>query len=219
MKLLNEKICGIYKITSPSNKIYIGQSVDILKRLNKYKKLNCKSQSKLYRSFLKYGFQSHSFEIIEKCDIYSLNNKERYWQEYYNCISDGLNCLYQRTDVKKQIMSDITKNKISNTTKGKIFSEKTKEKISQSLKGKPKSKEHIKKISESNKGKKRNKISKETLLKLSQNNKNSKIVLDLNTGVYYNSVSELSKLINIKFSTLNAKLSGQNVNNTQYVIS
>lgn len=27
-----EKKCGIYKITSPSNKIYIGQSVDIKKR-------------------------------------------------------------------------------------------------------------------------------------------------------------------------------------------
>jgi len=27
------KICGIYKITSPTGKIYIGQSVDIMRRL------------------------------------------------------------------------------------------------------------------------------------------------------------------------------------------
>lgn len=27
------KICGIYKITSPSGKIYIGQSIDIKRRI------------------------------------------------------------------------------------------------------------------------------------------------------------------------------------------
>lgn len=38
---------GIYKIKSPSNRIYIGQSWDIDKRLNYYKRLLCKSQIKL----------------------------------------------------------------------------------------------------------------------------------------------------------------------------
>jgi hypothetical protein len=33
------KICGIYKITSPSKKVYIGQSVDIITRCNYYKGL------------------------------------------------------------------------------------------------------------------------------------------------------------------------------------
>ena len=31
-EIKNEKLCGIYKITSPSDKIYIGQSIDLLKR-------------------------------------------------------------------------------------------------------------------------------------------------------------------------------------------
>ena len=32
-----EKICGIYKITSPSGRIYIGQSIDCPKRFKQYK--------------------------------------------------------------------------------------------------------------------------------------------------------------------------------------
>ena len=46
---------GIYKITSPSNKIYIGQSIDIEKRFYYYRKLYCLKQVKLYRSFIKIG--------------------------------------------------------------------------------------------------------------------------------------------------------------------
>lgn len=32
---------GIYKITSPSNKIYIGQSTNITRRWDEYRKLQC----------------------------------------------------------------------------------------------------------------------------------------------------------------------------------
>jgi len=42
---------GIYKIISPTNKIYIGQSTNIENRWIKYKCLDCKVQIKLYRSF------------------------------------------------------------------------------------------------------------------------------------------------------------------------
>ena len=44
---------GIYKITNPTNKIYIGQSIDIKKRFNQYKNLQCKGQKALYSSLLK----------------------------------------------------------------------------------------------------------------------------------------------------------------------
>jgi len=33
---------GIYKITSPSNKVYIGQSINIEKRFKSYKRYDCK---------------------------------------------------------------------------------------------------------------------------------------------------------------------------------
>ena len=53
----------IYKITSPSNKIYIGQTVNIIKRKSYYKKGDCKAQPKLYSSFKKYGWDNHLFEL------------------------------------------------------------------------------------------------------------------------------------------------------------
>ena len=46
---------GIYKLTSPSGKCYIGQSINLDKRLNMYRLLHCKAQTHLYRALLKYG--------------------------------------------------------------------------------------------------------------------------------------------------------------------
>ena len=55
---------GVYKITSPSSRIYVGQSINIEKRFNQYeKKQNVSEQKKLYNSFLKYGVENHIFEI------------------------------------------------------------------------------------------------------------------------------------------------------------
>jgi len=208
---------GIYKVTSPAKKIYIGQSVDIKSRLSKYKKLNCKSQPKLYRSLLKYGVDNHIFETIIECEVSELNDKERYYQELYNCVEIGLNCMLQRTDNKRQLMSDETKLKISKTTKGKVFSKETKLKLSISLSGVEKSETHKKNMSLSLSGKYNRKHNKNTILKMSVFNKNSRIVLDLNTGVFYNSSVDLANLLRIKYSTVNSWLSGQNTNKTQYV--
>jgi group I intron endonuclease len=93
------KICGIYKITSPSDKIYIGQSIDIEKRRYMYSKYHCSNQVKLHNSITKYGFDQHSFDIIEECDISELNNKERFYQEYYDVLGKmGLNLKYTETN-------------------------------------------------------------------------------------------------------------------------
>ena len=108
------KICGIYKITSPSNRVYIGQSVNIIRRWKDYKKLNCKVQTKLYRSFIKYGINTHVFEILEECTIDELNIKERFHQEYYNVLSkSGLNLKYQGSDEKRAVYSEEARLKIS----------------------------------------------------------------------------------------------------------
>lgn len=88
------KTWTIYKITSPSNKIYIGQSKNLQTRLNNYKNLRCKKQPKLYNSIKKYGWSYHLFEIIEE-NIISLqisNEKEIYWIKFYDCVKNGLNC-------------------------------------------------------------------------------------------------------------------------------
>lgn len=108
---------GIYKITSPSGKIYIGQSTDIERRFYCYSVINnCDNQIRLKRSLLKYKPENHIFEIIEECSIESLNERERYWQECYNVLGEkGLNCKFTTTDTKNALLSDETKIKISNS--------------------------------------------------------------------------------------------------------
>ena len=57
--------CGfVYMITSPNNKCYVGSSIDIEERWRCYYQLHCKNQIKLLNSFVKYGVDSHIFEIV-----------------------------------------------------------------------------------------------------------------------------------------------------------
>ena len=39
-----KSICGIYKIISPTNRVYIGQGINLYDRLVKYKNLQSKGQ-------------------------------------------------------------------------------------------------------------------------------------------------------------------------------
>lgn len=198
----------IYKITSPSNKVYIGQTVEFNVRLRKYKSLNCKSQIKIYNSFLKYSFENHKIEIIEECDFLQLNERERYWQEYYDSVCNGLNCRYTKSIDKSGIMSFDSKNKMSLAKKGKKHSEETKLKMSLSHRG-------IKHTDETKQKLKSRIISKETKNKL--RNSNSKIILDLNNGVFYFGCKEVSELYNIKRTTISAMLNGKNKNKTNLI--
>jgi group I intron endonuclease len=111
---------GIYKITSPSGRIYIGESKDIIRRWSEYMSLQCcKGQRKLYRSFMKYGVQNHKFEKIMECAYEDLKYYERCFQEIYVAVENGLNCLYTSTEEKKCQMDNESKIKSSNTHKEK----------------------------------------------------------------------------------------------------
>lgn len=114
------KICGIYKITSPNNRIYIGQSNDIRRRILTYfEPKGGSSQVRLKASFKKYGIDLHSFIILEDCEESLLNEKERYWQEHYDVLSkSGLNCKMTTTLDKSGRLSDETKKLIGDKTKG-----------------------------------------------------------------------------------------------------
>lgn len=46
---------GIYKLTSPSGKSYVGQSINIEKRLNRYRIMQCNGQPGIFRAIKKYG--------------------------------------------------------------------------------------------------------------------------------------------------------------------
>lgn len=100
---------GIYKITNPKGRVYIGQSVDIEKRKVNYSRLqNCKTQTKLYRSLVKYGYSEHIFEVIEQCTTEQLNERERHWQDYHNVLEEGLNCRLTGADSKSGRLSEET---------------------------------------------------------------------------------------------------------------
>jgi group I intron endonuclease len=105
MKKPNNVIIGIYKITNPKGKIYIGQTVNWKERQKSYKCYHVKGQTKLYNSLLKYGWENHKKEIIEECLLNELNEKERYWQEYFNVLENGLNCRLTKTNDKSGYMS------------------------------------------------------------------------------------------------------------------
>lgn len=153
MKKPNNVIIGIYKITNPKGKVYIGQSTNVEKRKKRYEKhiKHMSSQPKIYNSIQKYGFENHIFDIIEECSIEQLNGRETYWKQYYLDQVDGewgmvLFCdLY---DTGGGPLSEGTKQKISKALLGsqhmlgKKHTEETKKVMSEKAKGKPKSETH-----------------------------------------------------------------------------
>jgi group I intron endonuclease len=97
-------VCGIYKITSPTNKIYIGKSKNIYIRWQSYKSLNCKTQIKIYNSLKKHGVENHTFEIIHICLLNELNALEKYYINYFDCCNSktGLNSMFNEEVLQKR---------------------------------------------------------------------------------------------------------------------
>lgn len=200
---------GIYKITSPSNKVYIGQSVNVENRIKRYKYFVSKNQTKLYFSIQKYGYDKHIFEIIEECKLDSLNERERHYQDIFNCLEDGLNCRLTTTKDKSGIISASSKEKMSVAKLGYKRSQETKDKISIARKGmkfSEKVKANMKKAQQAS----NYKHSKETLEKMSSIRKgktgiesnNIRPVIDLSTMIEYISIRDASEKLNIKYSFL-----------------
>jgi group I intron endonuclease len=222
---------GIYKITSPSNRVYIGQTVNYHKRITSYKNINQnKSLNRLKASFLKYGTDNHIFELIEECDVNLLNERERYWQDYYCVLSDkGLNCKLTNTNDKSGRLSETIKIKIGAGNKGKVRSEDYKLRVSKFFTGRKLTKEHIDKISLGNKGKKLSEEHKAILSiarkkdlvgnvgKKGKDNMLSKKVLDTITNKTWYSLSDCCKENNLSIKNMSRQLNGSRKNNTHYI--
>ena len=211
--------CVIYKIESPTGRVYIGQTVDWCNRLVKYKSMGCKGQPRLYASFLKHGFDAHIFSIIESVEEGNLNNREAYWQVFYDVLSNGgLNCKIQNSNDKSGRLSEETKEKISRSHKGKKFSQETLRKMSEAKLGR--------KIPESQRlkmmGRKQSKEQIEALRQRMMGNSytkgfvppNARKVIDDSTGLIYESASRAADAKGIKRTTLVEKLRGARKNNT-----
>jgi len=124
---------GIYKITNPKGKVYVGQSINIERRWYNYEHHENKGQPLLKRSFDKYGLDKHKFEIIEECLVEELEIREIFWTEQFNaCHPLGL---VLRVGGKNGYLSEETKNKIGDGNRGKIVTNETKKKLSLCKKG------------------------------------------------------------------------------------
>ena len=198
---------GIYKITSPSNKVYIGSSKNIEKRIQYYYTPSCKNQIKLYNSIKKYGWDSHEFEILEECSFEDLYKRERYYGELFNVLGEnGLNLMLPKDDENKVGISEETRKKMSESKKGekgsfygKKHTEENKQKQRERQLGRKHTEEHRRKVS------------------LNNAKNMAKIVLDLNTGIFYESAKEASEYYGIKHSTLRSMLNGTNRNNSSLI--
>lgn len=109
----------IYKITSPTGKVYVGSTINVQQRWKKYYNLHCKSQIKLYNSFLKYGTENHLFEIICECNNSEKYKLENYYGNLYNVLNfkNGLNLSLPKVDDIVSCISDETRIKMSNSNK------------------------------------------------------------------------------------------------------
>ena len=191
-----EKICGIYKIISPTGRVYIGQSVNIINRFNDYKNVRkrIKGQVLLYNSIIKYGWESHTFEIIEECLEEDLNCRERYWQDFYDVLNGGLNLRLTECGELKYRHSEDVKSKISNSMRGKHSGSKN------PMFGK-----------KPWQGRKHSEYTKNKLSKIKK-----KEVVNTDNNIIYESYKEVARILNIGESCMRARLNGQNINKTPY---
>jgi len=166
----------IYKITSPSGNVYVGQTRSFRKRMNSYKNGYTKRQPILHRSIQKYGWNNHVVDILEECDVHDLNIREIFWGNKLDVLgSKGLNCkigerseTFQRPEVGR--------------------------KISASKKGVPCT--WGDKIGEAHKGKKLTKEHHDKILKAATESKYKPVVC-VNTGEKFKSIKEASEHFSI----------------------
>lgn len=177
---MENRIGYVYKITSPNGRVYIGSTLSVIKRKSAYKTLHCKSQRRLYSSLVKYGWDSHLFEVILECSAAVMKNKETEYGALYNCLGkDGLNCNLPKTDEKIPFYAEETRKLMSESSKRRGFSELAKRNCQLAKYG-----------SNRNVG----------------NKNRSKLVLNLETGIYFDSAKSAAETYNIHPCTIHNML-------------
>lgn len=218
----------IYSIINPKGKIYIGSTINLTDRIYRYKTLRNKQQVKVYNSIKRYGWENHKFEVIHECDINDRNYYESYYGILYNSIGEnGLNLALPKLNDLYECMSEETKRKIGLAHKGKKITEEHKRKISENskkylrenvhpMKGKTpwnKGIEFLKGeknpmygVIRSEEWKKEHSIRMTKINKSGLEHHKSKIVLDLSTGIFYDSLRQASIYNNILYPTMKTRI-------------
>ncbi|NOR27653.1 MAG: hypothetical protein GQ540_03880 [Lutibacter sp.] len=155
---------GIYCIENKiTKKCYIGQSINIQRRLTEHKNKKTKYKSSIKKSIIKYGVNNFIFDVLEECKVDELNSREIYWIDKlntispygYNLISGGNSNVYFSDEVKKR-MSEKRKGLLigeKNGMYGKTHTKEVRLKLSKLRTGSKLSEETKKKISIASSGK------------------------------------------------------------------
>lgn len=160
-------ITGIYKIESPTGKIYIGQSIDIYLRWQIHaRSIKIKKHTPVIRSLIKHGVQKHVFSIIcelpKDCGKEILNRYEVFYVAQYraagmtmlNASEAGAGGSGTATLETLKKLSDSHKGNKGYWT-GKKLSPEHREKLRQSHLGHKNTPEQIAKMVAKNTGRKR----------------------------------------------------------------
>lgn len=213
-----ETISGIYKIENMINgKVYIGSAVNIARRRNTHLstlKHNKHENIILQQAYNKYGSEAFKFEILEIItDKSLLIIREQYYLNLYRCFkkkygynicpnaysSLGVPCPYKGIPRTEEVKEKIRQS-LFLMNNGKTVSDETRKKMSDSGKGKSQSKEHIKKR-----------------INVRGKHSEAKLVLNTQTGIYYDCGPDAADSENINHSTLRGRLNGWLKNNTPFI--
>jgi len=154
----------IYKITSPIGRIYIGQTINLKRRICSYRNLFCNNQPRLSRSIKKYGWENHILEIIDECNVNELDSKEIFYIKFYSSFetNHGLNLT---SGGKSGVLAKHIIKRISNKNRGRSLSVETRNKLRLANLGKKQSEETKAKKLIKIKGRKRSQQTKDNISK------------------------------------------------------
>jgi len=89
---------GVYKIVSPTGRIYIGQTNNIKRRIIEHRYNSKRLNTKLYSSIKKYGLDNHNISMIFYSDVqHERDAMEMFYISYYKSIDLGLNHMISDT--------------------------------------------------------------------------------------------------------------------------
>lgn len=134
----------IYKYTSPSGKIYIGQTTNEAHRratwfCEKYRYAG----AAINRARAKYGPENFTYEVLHKKHYFTpeeatfdLDMWESYYIGYYDSYKNGYNNTFGGSATRGAKMSEQTKEKLRAINTGRKFSKEHNQRLSNALKGK-----------------------------------------------------------------------------------
>lgn len=205
---------------------YYGQASNLVQRFNTHKESMRKGRHrnpKIQSIYNKYGLPL--FEVLEKCELECLDEKEQYYIDLYfgqdNCCN--LLPLATSTRGRKHSPETIEKNRQSkiglmvgekNPFFGRKHSDKTKRLISQSKKGKK-----FPKIAEAKRGIKASEATRKLFSEIRKYDGSwkAKKVINTETGEIYSCAQEVVDKFNLIGSTFRSRLNGTLKNTTTFI--